>query len=120
MDSIKLKNIRLYAYHGCLDEEERIGSDYVVNLEVKADLSEASKSDSLVDTVDYVQLQSIVREEMAIRSKLLEHVAQRIMDSVLLKIEMVKKVEVSVSKLNPPIGGDVAEVAVTMKMKREM
>lgn len=118
MDSIKLKNIRVYAYHGCLDEEGHIGSDYLVNLKVKADLSEASKNDSLADTVDYVQLQTIVREEMAIRSKLLEHVAKRIMDSVLLKIEMVKKVEVSVSKLNPPIGGDVAEVAVTMKAKR--
>ena len=118
LDSIKLKNIRLYAYHGCLDEEERIGSDYVVNLEVKADLSEASKSDSLAETVDYVQLQRIVREEMAIRSKLLENVAQRIMNSVLLKIEMVQEVEVSVAKKNPPIGGDVAEVAVTMRMKR--
>lgn len=118
LDSIKLKNIRVYAYHGCLDEEGHIGSDYLVNLKVKADLSEASKNDSLADTVDYVQLQTIVREEMAIRSKLLEHAAKRIMDSVLLKIEMVKKVEVSVSKLNPPIGGDVAEVAVTMKAKR--
>mgnify|MGYP001794079345 CR=1 FL=1 len=118
MDSIKLKNIRVYAYHGCLDEEGHIGSDYVVNLKVKADLTEASKSDSLTDTVDYVHLQTIVREEMAIRSKLLEHVAQRIMDSVLTKVQMVKHVEVIVAKKNPPIGGDVAEVSVKMKMKR--
>ena len=118
MDSIKLKNIRVYAYHGCLAEEGHIGSDYLVNLEVKVDLTEASKSDSLADTVDYVQLQTIVREEMAVRSKLLEHVAQRIMNSVFSKIEMVKQVEVSVAKKNPPIGGDVAEVCVTMKMKR--
>lgn len=118
MDSIKLKNIRLYAYHGCLDEEGHIGSDYLVNLTVKADLSQASKSDSLNDTVDYVRLQAIVREEMAIRSKLLEHVAQRIMNSVLAKIKMVTEVEISVAKKNPPIGGDVSEVAVTMKMKR--
>lgn len=118
LDSIKLKNIRVYAYHGCLIEEEHIGSDYLVNLEVKADLSAASKNDSLADTVDYVQLQTIVREEMAIRSKLLEHVAQRILNAVLLKIEMVQQAEVSVAKKNPPIGGDVAEVSVTMKMKR--
>lgn len=118
MDSIKLKDIRLYAYHGCLDEESHIGSDYMVNLTVKADLSQASQSDSLEDTVDYVQLQAIVREEMAIRSKLLEHVAKRIMNSVLTKIKRVAEVEVSVAKRNPPIGGDVSEVAVTMKMKR--
>ncbi len=118
MDSIKLKNIRVYAYHGCLAEEGHIGSDYLVNLKIKADLTEAAKSDSLADTVDYVELQTIVREEMAIRSKLLEHVAQRILNSVLLKVKMVKQVEVSVAKKNPPIGGDVAEVCVTMKMKR--
>lgn len=118
MDNIKLKNIRVYAFHGCLVEEGLIGSDYVVNLKVKANLSQASNSDSLVDTVDYVQLQAIVKEEMAIRSKLLEHVARRIMNSVLLKIEMVNEVKVSVAKVNPPIGGDVAEVIVTMKMKR--
>lgn len=118
MNSIKLKNIRVYAFHGCLVEESLIGSDYIVNLEVKADLSQASKSDSLQDTVDYVQLQTIVKDEMAVRSKLLEHVAQRIMTSVLQNIEMVNEVKVSVAKVNPPIGGDVAEVSVRMKMKR--
>ena len=118
MDSIKLKNIRVYAYHGCLDEEGHIGSDYLVNLKVKADLTQASKTDSLADTVDYVLLQSIVRKEMAFRSKLLEHVAERIMDSVLTKSEMVREVKVSVAKRNPPIGGDVAEVRVTMTKRR--
>ena len=108
----------MYAHHGCLEEEGLIGSDYMVNLEVKSDLTEATKSDSLVDTIDYVELQTIVTEEMAIRSKLLEHVAQRIINAVFLKIEMAKAVEVSVSKINPPIGGDVAEVRVTMKSQR--
>ncbi len=119
MDTIKLKNIRVYAHHGCLDEEGLIGSDYMVNLEVKADLSKAAKSDSLTDTIDYVELQTIVREEMAVRSNLLEHVAQRIINSIFSQIEMSTVVEVSVAKINPPIGGDVAEVRVTMKMERE-
>lgn len=118
MDKIKLKNIRVYAYHGCLVEESHIGSDYIVNLEVSSNLSKASKTDSLSDTIDYVQLQSIVRREMAIRSKLLEHVAKRIIDSIMNEVKMVEKVKVSVSKKNPPIGGDVAEVRVRMKRKR--
>ena len=113
-----MRNIRVYAYHGCLDEEGYIGSDYVVNLEVKADLSTAAKTDALADTIDYVQLQAVVRQEMAIRSKLLEHVAQRIITSIFDQLHMVQQVEVSVAKKNPPIGGDVAEVSVTMKMKR--
>lgn len=118
MGKIKLKNIRVYAYHGCLVEESHIGSDYIVNLEVEAKLLKASKSDALSDTVDYVHLQKIVLKEMAIRAKLLEHVADRIIDSIMKEVEMVQKVEVSVSKKNPPIGGDVSEVRVTMKRKR--
>lgn len=118
MGTIRLKNIKIYAFHGCLLEEGQIGSDYVVNLSVKANLTKASHTDELNDTVNYVLLQQIVREEMALRSKLLEHVAKRIMEAVLLKVAMVNEVAVTVAKRNPPIGGDVAEVSVSMKMVR--
>ncbi len=118
MGTIRLKNIKIYAFHGCLIEEGQIGSDYLVNLSIKADLKHASNTDMLVDTVDYVLLQKIVREEMGTRAKLLEHVAKRIIDSILAKIEMVNEVKVTVAKRNPPIGGDVAEVSVTMNQKR--
>ncbi|EDM45325.1 putative dihydroneopterin aldolase [unidentified eubacterium SCB49] len=118
MHSIHLKNIRVFTNHGCLTEEEKIGSDYLVNLSVKADLSKASESDQLVDTVDYVTLNNIVVEEMEIRSELLEHVGQRIINRVLNELTMVQFVEVSVAKINPPIGGDVAEVVVTMNGNR--
>ena len=74
MSTIQLKNIKIYAFHGCLLEEGQVGSDYLVNLLVRANLDKASKSDELTDTVDYVLLQKIVVEQMAVRSKLLEHV----------------------------------------------
>lgn len=118
MGTIRLKNIKIYAFHGCLIEEGQIGSDYLVNLKVKASLKNASKTDELADTVDYVMLQRIVREEMAVRAKLLEHVAKRIIDSILHQCDMVAEVKVSVAKKNPPIGGDVAEVSVTLQQKR--
>ncbi len=118
MSTIRLKNIRIFANHGCLTEEEKIGSDYIVNLEVTANLSKAAKTDELSDTVDYVQLQKIVREQMAIRSKLLEQVGQRIIDEILKDIQLVDAVKVRVSKINPPIGGDIAEVSVTMTSER--
>ena len=73
MGIIKLKNIRTFSYHGCLLEEGKIGSDYSVDLEVKTNLKKSSVSDDLKDTVDYVLLNQIVVEEMAIRSHLLEH-----------------------------------------------
>ncbi|MFC2108952.1 dihydroneopterin aldolase [Bacteroidota bacterium] len=119
MGIIKVENIRVYAYHGCLEEEAKIGSDYRVDIEVKANLKASSISDKLVETVDYVHLNLIVKQEMAIRSELLEHVAKRIIDRVLKEIPMVKKVKAAVSKINPPIGGDVEQVTIVLSKKRK-
>ncbi len=118
MGIIKLENIKVYAYHGCLVEEKKIGSDYRVDLTIKADLTTSSKTDHLADTVDYVHLNHIVKEEMAIRSKLLEHVAERILVRILKELPMVKKTTVNVSKINPPIGGNVEMVTIQMSKKR--
>jgi 7,8-dihydroneopterin aldolase/epimerase/oxygenase len=118
METIKLKNIRTFSYHGCLVEEGKIGSDYTVNLEIKANLQQSTQSDNLVDTVDYVHLNRIVVEEMAIRSQLLEHVAKRINTRVLNEIPMVMKTVVEVSKINPPIGGDVESVTLILEETR--
>ncbi len=119
MGIIKIKNIRVYAYHGCLVEEGKIGSDYRVDLEVKADLKKSAQTDHLSDTVDYVHLNRIVKEEMAVRTKLLETVASSILDRILEELALVTWARVSVSKLNPPIGGNVEMVSVIMKRKRE-
>lgn len=118
MSSIKLKNIRTFSYHGCMDEEAKIGSNYSVDLEIKADLRQSCKTDNLTDTVDYVLLNKIVVEEMAIRSKLLENVAHRIITRVFKEIPEVSRIIVSVSKLNPPINGDVEAVSVTLEEYR--
>lgn len=118
MGSIKLKNIRTYSYHGCLIEEGKIGSDYRVDLEVKTDLRKSSISDDLEDTVDYVKLNKIVMEEMAIRSKLLEHVAHRIIARIFKENPSVSRITLAVSKINPPIEGDVEAVTVEMEEYR--
>jgi len=118
MGTIKLKNIRTFSYHGCLVEESKIGSNYRVDLEIEADLSTSAITDKLADTVDYVHLNKIVVEEMAVRAELLEHVAKRIVDRTLKELQMVTKVTVEVSKLNPPIGGDVQEVTIILTENR--
>lgn len=115
MGTIKLKNIRTFSFHGCLEEEGKIGSDYTVDLEVKTDLRKSALSDDLHDTVDYVHLNKIVVEEMDIRAKLLEHVAHRIIVRTFKEIPSVSRIKVAVSKINPPIGGDVARVTVEME-----
>ena len=119
MGIIVVENIRVFANHGCLAEETKIGSDYRVDLEVKADLLTSAKTDELSDTVDYVFLNNVVREEMAQPSKLLETVAKRILDRIFSEDTMVSKAKVSVSKINPPIGGDVEMVTINMKQKQK-
>lgn len=118
MGIIKLKNIRTYSFHGCLVEESKIGSDYSVDLEIKTDMRKSMETDELEDTVDYVHLNRIVMEEMAIRSKLLEHVAHRIVQRIFKEIASVSRIIVSVSKINPPIGGDVEAVTIQIEEYR--
>ncbi len=120
MGLITLKNIKIYAYHGCLVEEKKIGSDYRIDLKIKADLTSSSETDRLADTVDYVHLNHIVKEEMAIRSKLLEHAAERILTRILDELPLVDKATVDVSKINPPIGGNVQMVTITRSKKRQI
>ena len=117
MGTIKLQNIRTFSFHGCLEEEGRIGSDYRVDLEVKTDLRKSALSDDLKDTVDYVHLNKIVVEEMAIRSKLLEHVAGRIISRVEREFSAVKSVKLKITKTSPPMKGECKGASVYFEKK---
>ena len=119
MDKIYLKNIKIYAYHGCMEEEKKIGSDYLVNLIVHADLSLSCDSDELKDTVDYVALLDIVKSQMKMRANLLENVADRVVNKIISKFPSVRKAVVKISKLNPPINGNIDEVVIRREKKRE-
>ena len=85
MGEIILKNVRCYSFHGCLKEEGIIGSEYLVDLKVTASLKKSAQSDRLSETVDYVLLNQIIKQEMSKPSKLLESVADRINKSVFKK-----------------------------------
>ena len=118
MGKIQVNNIKLYANHGCLEEEAIIGSWYRVDIEVEVNLAKSSISDALEDTVDYVHLNHFVKEEMAKRSKLLEEVDRRILDRFFLELKMITSATVSVAKINPPIGGNVQEVVIILTKER--
>ena len=112
---IEVNGIKLYAFHGCLPEEEKIGGHYIVDLRVETDFTNSFNSDSIRDTVDYVLLNAIVKEEMSIRSKLIEHVGNRIVSRIKKDIGGVYEVQVKISKLTPPINGDVDSVAIIIE-----
>ena len=119
MVEIYLKNIRCYCFHGCLKEESIIGSEYLVNLWAKGALGKASLTDKIDDAIDYVFLNKVIVEEMSIPSKLLETVAERILNRALNEDNRIQKITISVSKICPPINGDVESVAVKLSKKRE-
>ena len=119
MGKISLEGLLFKAYHGYYDEERQKGNRFEVNISVKTDFIEASHHDDLDGTVDYEQLYAIVKDEMDKPSKLLEHVVNRIITRVLDEIVAVKQVKVSLSKYDPPIGGQCRAATITVKKKRE-
>ncbi len=113
---ITLENIQLYGYHGCLEEEARIGQNYRVDVYVIADYSEAAKTDNLSKTVDYTQVYEVVKREMAVRSKLIEHVCRRICEALVSEISRIEKCEVKLTKYNPPVNGMVGNASVSWEI----
>lgn len=114
LHQIMLEGINVYAYHGCLEEEGKIGANYVVNITMYTDFTVAAQKDDLSKTIDYVTVYDITKQEMAIRSKLIEQPAQRIVDRLKLEFSTLQRVQVKVTKINPPMNGDVDQVSVVI------
>ena len=117
MGLIKVEGIKIYSYHGHLQEEAILGGHFIVNVNVNADTSKVEKSDDLDDTIDYVKIIEIVKEEMSIRSSMIEHPAARIADEILLQ-KYVIDVQVEVEKLNVPIAESFNKISVTLERKK--
>lgn len=113
--SILLENIVFYAHHGVLRQETVVGNVFIVNLKVDLDLEKSCLSDNLADTISYADIYECVKNEMMIPSKLLEHAAYRIISRLKEKYTQIDKIEIKLSKRNPPIGGqlDYASVVLT-------
>jgi dihydroneopterin aldolase len=117
MNTILVEGISVYAYHGCLEEEGRIGCSYLVDVTMETDFSEAAKNDDLSQTIDYVTVYNIVRSQMAVRSKLIEHAGQRIVDELKKELKGLHSLKVKVTKLNPPMNGNVEKVSIVIEWK---
>ena len=103
---IYLKNVRFHAYHGVLQQERTVGNDYVVNLTVDYDFTGAMETDELSATINYAELYEIIKEEMAMPSKLLEHVAGRIGKRLFSEYSAICQIQLAITKENPPFGAD--------------
>ncbi len=111
---IEIENMEVFAYHGCYDAEKKVGNKFVIYLSVVCDATLSAQSDNVQDTVSYLDLYATIRREMAVTSNILEHVARRILDAIKSEYPAVESATLKISKMNPPLGGDIERVSVTM------
>lgn len=114
---ILLENLKIYAYHGVLPEETIIGTYYILNVEIHANLWKAVGTDDLNDTINYAEINDIIHEEMKIPSKLMEHVAGRILKKISLKFPKVSFIKIRITKTNPPMPGEMDGVSVEIEFQ---
>ncbi len=111
---IELEKMEFYAFHGCYKEEQRVGNKFIVNISIETNISTARISDNIQDTINYVKIYNAVKDEMKQNSHLLEHVAGRIIDRLLHDFPQILHITVKISKMNPPIGGQMKAFSLTL------
>ncbi len=114
MEKIILEKMNFYAYHGCFEQEKIVGANYEITLSLEVDCMQACLTDNLSYTINYQEVYDLVKKEMAIKSNLIEHAGQRIVSAIKSCFPQIKKVELWLSKLNPPLGGQVNRVTIQM------
>jgi len=115
---IILENMEFHAYHGCLEHEQTLGNTFIVSLSLGLDTELAGRTDDLEHTLNYQLVYDVVKREIEIPSKLLEHLGQRILDCVYNEFPQILEIGVRLSKLNPPLGGKVNRVTIELERKR--
>lgn len=115
MGIIELDGMEFFAFHGCFKEERIIGNRFLVNVSLNVDTKLAEETDDLTNTVNYQTIFKIVKKEMSVPSKLLEHLSRRIIDKISEQYPLVKEITVKVSKVHPSLGGKIDHVSVTLK-----
>lgn len=116
--NIELNNIHLYAYHGVLPQENKVGAWYTLSLCATINNLDSIASDNIEATVNYAEIYDVICEEMKIPSKLLEHVCGRILDKLFTKFAIIEKIEITLTKDTPPMGGDRLSSNVRIKAER--
>jgi dihydroneopterin aldolase len=115
MGLIEIEGMHFYAYHGHFEAEQIVGNDFIVNLEMRVDCCKAADSDNLDDALNYQAVYTLIQKEMAIKSRLLENVAKRILDALFAEFPNLQNAKAKVSKMNPPMGGEIEKVSITLE-----
>lgn len=115
--TIELKGMQFYAYHGFYKEEREKGTNFKVDVVFDAPVLQAVEKDEIEGTVNYEMIYQIVNNEMKIVSKLLEHVAGRILKRIEFDFPTIKNIKVKIYKLEAPLGGKLEHVSVVLESR---
>ena len=116
--TIVVNDIQLHAYHGVMPQAQLTGNDYLVSVSAQYPIDKAIITDDVQHTLNYAMVYDIVKEEMGISSKLVEHVAGRIAQHLMKQFADISAVRVRVTKLNPPMGAQCAGAGVEIEIAR--
>lgn len=120
MDTIIIKGLRLFAYHGVNEEEKINGQNFELDIECSADLESACLSDDLNDTVSYAKIiKTVKRVFVEQKDDLIERAARRTADAILEEYPKIQDVTVELHKPEAPIKADFDYVAVRIKVERK-
>ena len=119
MGKIHIEEMEFYAFHGHYQEEQIVGNRFLLDLILETDMTKPAKTDELEDAVNYQTAYKLVKNEMRIKSKLLENIAKRILDALFSELQGIQKATVIIRKMNPPMGGQMRAVSVTLERTRE-
>jgi dihydroneopterin aldolase len=114
MGKISIEGMEFYAYHGHFKEEQIVGNKFLVDIDIFTNCSAAGKSDNLKDALDYQKVYTLIKLEMSKKSFLLENICSRILDKLYEKFDSIEKAQIKISKINPPMGGQIQKVSITL------
>lgn len=115
MGKLELKEMVFFAHHGCFEQERIIGNRFIVDFEADLDVVIPSASDDINDAVNYQTIYNLIKEQMEIPSNLLEHIAARIIKRIKETFPEIDSMSISISKINPPLGGEVGASKITLR-----
>jgi dihydroneopterin aldolase len=118
-DRIEIRDLRVVGVHGVLPEERERAQPFSLDIVAWVDMAEAQGSDNLTETVDYGALAQVAADVVSQRSyRLLEALAGRLADALLITDSRLEAVEVTVRKLRPPLALDVGSTGVRVLRSR--
>lgn len=117
---IFLDRIRFFSYHGVGEQETLVGNEFTVSLRLKVDIGRAMQTDDVTDTVSYADIYEAVKAEMAIPSRLLEHIAGRIVNRLFRDFPAIGNIELKIEKRNPPMGADVKAAGIEVCIEKSI